>query len=125
VTDLVERHTILAVVVGSRAYGLDGPGSDHDRRGVFAAPTKLFWRLADLTVLGADLPYVPDLIAAKREAEHGPLPAGVSALLDREVPWLRETLEDARDRSSLPDTPPADAVAALHELVVSTRLTTV
>jgi hypothetical protein len=25
VTDLIERHTILAVVVGSRAYGLDGP----------------------------------------------------------------------------------------------------
>jgi predicted nucleotidyltransferase len=33
-------------VVGSRAYGLSGPGSDHDRRGVFAAPTRLFWRLA-------------------------------------------------------------------------------
>ena len=44
--DLVERHTILAVVVGSRAYGLDGPGSDHDRRGVFAAPTRAFWHLA-------------------------------------------------------------------------------
>jgi uncharacterized protein len=43
--ELVERHTILAVVVGSRAYGLSGPGSDHDRRGVFAAPTRLFWRL--------------------------------------------------------------------------------
>ncbi|GAA2900600.1 nucleotidyltransferase [Actinoplanes cyaneus] len=42
---LVEKHTILAVVVGSRAYGLDGPGSDHDRRGVFAAPTRDFWRL--------------------------------------------------------------------------------
>jgi hypothetical protein len=45
VTDLVGRHTILAVVVGSRAYGLDGPGSDHDRRGVYAAPTRAFWRL--------------------------------------------------------------------------------
>jgi hypothetical protein len=44
--ELVERHTILAVVVGSRAYGLSGPGSDHDRRGVYAAPTRLFWRLA-------------------------------------------------------------------------------
>lgn len=43
--ELVERHTILAVVVGSRAYGLAGPGSDHDRRGVFAAPTRAFWRL--------------------------------------------------------------------------------
>ncbi|MFD0523970.1 nucleotidyltransferase domain-containing protein [Paractinoplanes durhamensis] len=43
--ELVEQHTILAVVVGSRAYGLDGPGSDHDRRGVFAAPTRSFWAL--------------------------------------------------------------------------------
>ncbi|KUL30993.1 nucleotidyltransferase domain-containing protein [Actinoplanes awajinensis] len=43
--DLVEKHTILAVVVGSRAYGLEGPGSDHDRRGVYAAPTRDFWRL--------------------------------------------------------------------------------
>lgn len=43
--NLVERHTILAVVVGSRAYGLAGPDSDHDRRGVFVAPTELFWHL--------------------------------------------------------------------------------
>ncbi|HWS32437.1 MAG TPA: nucleotidyltransferase domain-containing protein [Actinoplanes sp.] len=42
---LVERHTALAVVVGSRAYGLHGPGSDHDRRGVFVAPTRDFWTL--------------------------------------------------------------------------------
>jgi predicted nucleotidyltransferase len=47
VTDfaLVADHTILSVVVGSRAYGLDGPSSDHDRRGVFVAPTPLFWHL--------------------------------------------------------------------------------
>ena len=42
---LVEDHTILSVVVGSRAYGLAGPASDHDRRGVYAAPTALFWPL--------------------------------------------------------------------------------
>jgi predicted nucleotidyltransferase len=42
---LVERHTILAVVVGSRAYGLAAPDSDHDRRGVYAAPTRAFWHL--------------------------------------------------------------------------------
>ncbi|MEU4689289.1 nucleotidyltransferase domain-containing protein [Actinoplanes sp. NPDC023714] len=35
----------LSVVVGSRAYGLSGPGSDHDRRGVFVAPTRSFWSL--------------------------------------------------------------------------------
>jgi hypothetical protein len=43
--NLIEDHTILSVVVGSRAYGLHGPASDHDRRGVYAAPTALFWRL--------------------------------------------------------------------------------
>ncbi len=45
VITLVEQHTILAVVVGSRAYGLAGPDSDHDRRGVYAAPTELLFRL--------------------------------------------------------------------------------
>jgi predicted nucleotidyltransferase len=45
VITLVTEHTILAVVVGSRAYGLAGPDSDHDRRGVYAAPTRLFWHL--------------------------------------------------------------------------------
>ncbi|MCG8924007.1 DNA polymerase beta superfamily protein [Lentzea sp. CC55] len=36
---------ILEVVVGSHAYGLAGPDSDVDRRGVFAAPAEAFWRL--------------------------------------------------------------------------------
>ncbi|RJL34639.1 nucleotidyltransferase [Bailinhaonella thermotolerans] len=40
----MRRHTILSVVSGSRAYGLDVAGSDTDRRGVFAAPTALYWR---------------------------------------------------------------------------------
>ncbi|MGC5012353.1 nucleotidyltransferase domain-containing protein [Streptosporangium sp. DT93] len=41
----VPDHLVLSVVVGSRAYGLEGDGSDVDRRGVFVAPTRLFWRL--------------------------------------------------------------------------------
>jgi predicted nucleotidyltransferase len=32
-------------VVGSRAYGLANPDSDTDRRGVYAAPAPMFWRL--------------------------------------------------------------------------------
>ncbi|MEU6810714.1 nucleotidyltransferase domain-containing protein [Streptomyces sp. NPDC046831] len=42
--DLVRDHTIYACVMGSRAFGLATEGSDTDRRGVFVAPTALFWR---------------------------------------------------------------------------------
>jgi uncharacterized protein len=36
--------TILLTVVGSHAYGLAGPESDVDLRGVYAPPTEAFWR---------------------------------------------------------------------------------
>ncbi|MEU3527495.1 nucleotidyltransferase domain-containing protein [Streptomyces sp. NPDC038707] len=42
--DLVRDHTVYACVMGSRAFGLATEGSDTDRRGVFLAPTPLFWR---------------------------------------------------------------------------------
>ncbi|GAA3836051.1 nucleotidyltransferase domain-containing protein [Sphaerisporangium flaviroseum] len=45
VEKLVADHTVLSVVVGSRAYGLETADSDTDRRGVFVTPTPLFWRL--------------------------------------------------------------------------------
>ncbi|MFF0175962.1 nucleotidyltransferase domain-containing protein [Micromonospora profundi] len=77
---------------------------------------------ADLGVLGARLPYVPDLIAAKREAEHGPLPAGAAQHLATDVPRLRAELETARDSSTLPGQVDPTAVDALHDLVVRTRL---
>ncbi|MFF4757924.1 DNA polymerase beta superfamily protein [Streptomyces sp. NPDC001292] len=41
--DLVRDHTIYACVMGSRAFGLATDESDTDRRGVFVAPTPLFW----------------------------------------------------------------------------------
>ncbi|MFR0356474.1 nucleotidyltransferase domain-containing protein [Streptomyces sediminimaris] len=41
---LVRDHTIYACVMGSRAFGLATESSDTDRRGVFLAPTALFWR---------------------------------------------------------------------------------
>ncbi|MEU1020387.1 nucleotidyltransferase domain-containing protein [Streptomyces sp. NPDC005900] len=41
---LVRDHTVYACVMGSRAFGLATEGSDTDRRGVFQAPTALFWR---------------------------------------------------------------------------------
>ncbi|MEU3984914.1 nucleotidyltransferase domain-containing protein [Streptomyces sp. NPDC026672] len=42
--DLVRDHTVYACVTGSRAFGLATEDSDTDRRGVFLAPTPLFWR---------------------------------------------------------------------------------
>jgi predicted nucleotidyltransferase len=40
---LVHDHTIYSCVMGSRAFGLATDDSDTDRRGVFLAPTPLFW----------------------------------------------------------------------------------
>lgn len=42
--DLVRDHTIYSCVMGSRAFGLATDDSDTDRRGVFLAPSPLFWR---------------------------------------------------------------------------------
>ncbi|MYT72777.1 MULTISPECIES: nucleotidyltransferase domain-containing protein [unclassified Streptomyces] len=42
--DLVRDHTVYACVMGSRAFGLATEDSDTDRRGVYLAPTPLFWR---------------------------------------------------------------------------------
>jgi predicted nucleotidyltransferase len=41
---LVRDHTVYACVMGSRAFGLATEASDIDRRGVYLAPTPLFWR---------------------------------------------------------------------------------
>ena len=79
--------------------------------------------VADLNRLAGDLPYVPELIARKREAEHGPFPADARAALAGDVPRLVATLESARDDSHLPEQPSPAAVEALHDLVVTTRLT--
>ena len=68
-----------------------------------------------------DLPYVPDLIAAKRLGEH----AGLAGVVDpdrlaADVTRLRATLDEAAAVSSLPDRP--SAADALHDLVVRARL---
>ncbi|MGW1886381.1 nucleotidyltransferase domain-containing protein [Streptomyces sp. NPDC001970] len=41
---LVHDHMVYSCVMGSRAFGLATDGSDTDRRGVFLAPTPLYWR---------------------------------------------------------------------------------
>lgn len=37
------EHTVLSVIAGSHAQGLDTDESDVDRRGVYVPPTKMFW----------------------------------------------------------------------------------
>lgn len=39
------QYVIYRCVVGSRAYGLDDPGSDTDRRGIYLPPADLHWSL--------------------------------------------------------------------------------
>ncbi|WP_411106295.1 DNA polymerase beta superfamily protein [Streptomyces sp. cmx-4-9] len=41
---LVRDHTVYQCVMGSRAFGLATEASDTDRRGVYLAPSPLFWR---------------------------------------------------------------------------------
>ena len=76
----------------------------------------------DLGVLGAQLPYVPELIALKRTGEHVACPPWALAQVARDVPALRAALEQARDASPLPAAPGDVAVTGLHDLVVRARL---
>ncbi|MDI2127779.1 nucleotidyltransferase domain-containing protein [Yinghuangia seranimata] len=82
--------------------------------------------VADLPQLAASHPadappYLADLIAAKRDAEHGALDALVTPeTAHADLTRLNATLDDAHHASRLPDQP--DAFDALHDLVVRTRL---
>jgi predicted nucleotidyltransferase len=80
--------------------------------------------VADLTTLTGGPTYLPELIEAKRTAEHGTLPAGAPDVeqLGADVVALTLRLEEERDRSTLPEEP--DAHDALHDLVVRSRLGT-
>ncbi|MFG6199341.1 DNA polymerase beta superfamily protein [Nonomuraea sp. JJY05] len=74
---------------------------------------------ADLTRLYAYGPaYLPDLVAAKVEAEHVRAPATLG--LEADVERMTAALEEARDSSALPWR--ATAEAALHDLVVRARV---
>ncbi|MGX6606484.1 nucleotidyltransferase domain-containing protein [Micromonosporaceae bacterium Da 78-11] len=79
----------------------------------------------DLGVLAGRLPYVAELIARKRSAEHSAFPPDLVARLRHDVTVLRADLEAARDSSPLPEHADPAAVQALHDLVVHTRLATV
>ncbi|UQU61581.1 nucleotidyltransferase domain-containing protein [Couchioplanes caeruleus] len=77
--------------------------------------------VADLGTL-SPLPYVPELIAMKRSAEHAAFPAELRKTFRQDAAALRAELERARDASALREQADPDAVEALHELVVRTRL---
>ncbi|WP_067499900.1 DNA polymerase beta superfamily protein [Actinoplanes sp. TFC3] len=80
--------------------------------------------IADLGEL-SDAAYVQEMIALKREAEHGAFPDAWRAPFLDNAEQLRETLEKERDRSALPGEADRAAVEALHDLVVRARLATV
>ncbi|MGW0809712.1 nucleotidyltransferase domain-containing protein [Nonomuraea sp. NPDC002799] len=73
---------------------------------------------ADLTRLYAYGPaYLPELVAMKREAEHGAAPARPEVAADLER--MTGALEEARESCALPER--ATAEDALHDLVVRAR----
>jgi predicted nucleotidyltransferase len=79
--------------------------------------------VADLRQLWPDhsVPYVGDLIDAKRLGEHAPMGSLVPAdLLRSDIVRLRATLAEAAAASHLPERPSAHD--ALHNLVVNARL---
>lgn len=77
--------------------------------------------VADLTeLLAYGPPYVAELVAAKRAAEHGAAPSITGVAED--VTRMTAALEESRATAALPDT--ATAHQDLHDLVVRHRLAT-
>lgn len=64
--------------------------------------------------------YLPELMAAKAEAEHAPLDGPADEQLATDVARLQAVLDEAEAVSGLPDRPSAEP--GLHDLVVRTRL---
>lgn len=76
--------------------------------------------LRELLELAEAPAYLPELMAAKAEAEHGPLTGASREQLERDVTALQATLDAAEAASKLADQATTDT--ALHDLVVRTRL---
>ncbi|WP_424893109.1 nucleotidyltransferase domain-containing protein [Streptomyces sp. XH2] len=78
--------------------------------------------LPTLTGLVGAPSYVAELVAAKAEAEHGPVRGLVDAgRLREDVEALHAVLDGAQAASRLPEQPPQEAHDALHDLVVRAR----
>ncbi|WP_410790378.1 DNA polymerase beta superfamily protein [Kribbella sp. C-35] len=75
---------------------------------------------ADLRELAGGPSYLPELMAAKAEAEHAPLEGPSGERLVEDVRRLQAVLDEAEAGSGLPDRPAAEA--GLHDLLVRVRL---
>lgn len=75
---------------------------------------------ADLRELRGGPSYLPELMAAKAEAEHAPLDGPLQERLATDVARLQGELDEAEAASKLPDRPSAEP--ALHQLLVLARL---
>lgn len=76
--------------------------------------------LRELVELAEAPAYLGELMAAKAEAEHGPLVGPPQEQLERDVTALQAALDQAEADSKLAERPTADV--ALHEFLVRTRL---
>jgi predicted nucleotidyltransferase len=79
---------------------------------------------ADLRELVQELPeapaYLPELMAAKAEAEHGALEGPSGERIAEDVARLRAALDEAEAVTGLPERPVAEP--ALHDLLIRVRL---
>ncbi|WP_238155688.1 DNA polymerase beta superfamily protein [Kribbella soli] len=75
---------------------------------------------ADLRELPGGPSYLPELMAAKAEAEHAPLEGPSFEQLAADVLELQNVLDEAEAVSDLPDRPSAEP--GLHELLLKARL---
>lgn len=94
-------HVIYRCVVGSRAYGLEGPDSDYDRRGVYLPPADLHWSLygvpeqIDATPDGADETYweMQKFLTLALKSNPNVLECLYTPLVELATPLAREMLD--------------------------------
>ncbi|MDB6028224.1 MAG: hypothetical protein JWM68_4447 [Verrucomicrobiales bacterium] len=70
----------------------------------------------------ARLPYIADLVARKQSGENTTLNDADIDFHQREYERLRAVLQEAHDKSTLPEVPCAETKAALNDLLVRIRL---
>lgn len=102
------RTILLSGIVGSTAYGLDGPGSDVDRLGLFVTPT--------LELLGLRLPLESHVTVKPDATFHEAAKAARLILAGNptasELLWLPDGLYETR-------TPLGDEMIALRAAFLS------